>query len=163
MGESEGFCSRFFPLWRVVSLSVRTLIFKQGKEKSLSATWCSLKKAHLCMDPIRGKEILGDIRDFSSSLVLFNEVPLERENIESSRAIISRVWALSSILSKLWLKISFLSSRNLRERLPSANPTPRFPYHILFWASPWEGGSRRTGWRKTIVPGKNELVKKRVW
>ena len=93
------FCSHFSPLWCVVSLSVRTLSFKQGKEESL-ATWCYLWRLVHAFGSDSGKEILGGSQEIDNSNIQHGGAPLGGENIESSRAIISRVRAFISTILK---------------------------------------------------------------
>jgi hypothetical protein len=82
------------------------------------------------LEPERGKEIMGEIRDFNSLPVSGSEVA-ERDDVELPRSIFERARAYTPIFTSLWSKVSILISRNLWERAPSVSSAFRFPYHLF--------------------------------
>jgi hypothetical protein len=92
----------------------------------------------------RRKEILGEIRDFSSPPVLSNEVA-ECGNQEFPRSIFEGARAYVPTFSKLGSKISFLTSRNLWERAPSVSSAFRFPCHFSLKTRPLRHNLRGKG------------------
>jgi hypothetical protein len=78
------------------------------------------------LDAAERKEIVENLRGLTFLCIPSDEVPI-RGKVEPPRSIISRARVCIFILSKLWLKIPFLNSKNLRERFPSANSTFGFP------------------------------------
>ena len=78
------------------------------------------------LDAVKGREILDYLRYFSSPCIPINEAPT-REIVEPPRSIVSRVRDFISTLSELWLKMSFLNSRSLRERFHGTRSTLGFP------------------------------------
>ena len=78
------------------------------------------------LDVVEGKEIVVNLRDFSSPCIPVNEAPT-RGNVKPPRSIISQARDFISILSELWLKMSFLNSKSLREKFHGTRSTLGFP------------------------------------